>query len=193
MKFSPLLSRATLLSLVVATPAMAHTGHEAATGLLAGLTHPFTGLDHILAMLAIGAWAAMQKKPQQLSIPLTFLVFLGVGFSLAINGAVLPLIEQTIAASVLISGLIIGTTVRLPTAVSLVLTLLFALAHGQAHGLEAASHSALLFALGFMGSSAALLLTGMAAHTAFRSTTLRIAHVSGVLLTSIGGYLLLVA
>lgn len=193
MKFSPLLSSATFLSLLVAAPAMAHTGHGAATGLQAGLTHPFTGLDHMLAMLAIGVWAAMQKKSQQLSIPFAFLIFLGVGFALAINGAVLPFIEQTIAASVLIGGLIIATTARLPAAISLTLTMLFALAHGQAHGLEAASGSTLLFALGFIGSSAILHFTGMVALATNRWITPRITHYAGLMLAGIGSYLFLAA
>ncbi|MDX2424388.1 MAG: HupE/UreJ family protein [Amphritea sp.] len=193
MKFSPLLTSTALLSLFVAVPAMAHTGHITASSLQAGLTHPFSGLDHLLAMLAIGFWAAMQKRTHQLSIPFTFLAFLGLGFSLALNGAVLPLIEQTIAVSVLVCGLIIATTVRLPIAVSLTLTALFALAHGQAHGVETAAGSALLFAIGFMSSSALLHLAGMATFKASGWITPRITQLAGLMLASIGSYLLMAA
>lgn len=197
MKFSPLLTSTALLSLFVAVPAMAHTGHITASSLQAGLTHPFSGLDHLLAMLAIGFWAAMQKRTHQLSIPFTFLAFLGLGFSLALNGAVLPLIEQTIAVSVLVCGLIIATTVRLPIAASLTLTALFALAHGQAHGqahgVETAAGSALLFAIGFMSSSALLHSAGMATFKASRWITPRITQLAGLMLASIGSYLLMAA
>lgn len=193
MKFSPLLTSTALLSLFVAVPAMAHTGHITASSLQAGLTHPFSGLDHLLAMLAIGFWAAMQKRTHQLSIPFSFLAFLGLGFSLALNGAVLPLIEQTIAVSVLVCGLIIATTVRLPIAVSLTLTALFALAHGQAHGVETAAGSALLFAIGFMSSSALLHLAGMATFKTSRWITPRITQLAGLMLASIGSYLLMAA
>lgn len=192
MKLSPMItSSATLLSLLVAVPAMAHTGHDSATGLLAGLGHPFSGLDHMLAMLTIGFWAAMQKRPQQITIPATFMLFLGVGFFLAVNGMVLPLIEHTIALSLLICGLIIATATRLPASVSLILTALFACAHGQAHGVEVAAGSILLFATGFMTSSAVLHLTGMGIFKASRQLTPLLANIAGAGIAGMGSYLLI--
>ncbi len=192
MKISPMITTsAALLALMVSVPALAHTGHDSATGLQAGLAHPFSGLDHMLAMLAIGFWAAMQKKSQQITIPATFIVFLAIGFFMAVNGMVMPLIEHTIAASLLVCGLIIATATRLPASASLILTALFACAHGQAHGVEVAAGSMMLFATGFMTSSAVLHLTGMGIFKATRQLTPLLANIAGAGIAGMGSYLLL--
>ncbi|MBN0986126.1 HupE/UreJ family protein [Amphritea pacifica] len=192
MKLSPMImSSAALITLITAVPAMAHTGHSAGSGLQSGLLHPLSGLDHLLAMLAIGFWAAMQNRAQQISIPVTFILFLAVGFFMATGGVVLPLVEHTIAASVLVCGLIIATAVRLPAIATLTLTALFACAHGQAHGAEVSGASVLLFAAGFMSSSAILHLTGMGIFKASRTLTPRLAHIAGAVIASVGSYLLL--
>lgn len=138
--------------------AFAHPGHEAA-GLFSGLSHPLLGLDHLLAMLAIGIWAALQQDKIRLAIPLTFVGVMLAGFVLGVAGFVLPMVESGVALSVLLLGLIITLTARLPASASLVLTAVFALFHGYAHGAEA-SGSLALFAVGFSLTSLLLHLSG---------------------------------
>ncbi|MFD2838727.1 HupE/UreJ family protein [Azotobacter vinelandii] len=138
--------------------AFAHPGHGG-NGLIAGLLHPLGGLDHLLAMLAIGIWAAQQPRSLKLAVPATFLVALLGGFVLAMTGTGLPQVETGIALSVLLSGLLIACAARLPAPVALTLTAVFALFHGHAHGLEV-SGNPLGFAAGFLAASLGLLLGG---------------------------------
>ncbi len=140
------------------SPAMAfaHAGHDHA-GLMAGMAHPLFGLDHLLAMLAVGLWAAQQTGMLRWALPLTFMASMLLGGLLGFAGLQLPLLETGIAASVLAFGLLIAVAVRLPTALALSLTGLFALSHGVAHGLELpALTSPYGYAAGFLLATAML-------------------------------------
>lgn len=142
--------------------AQAHPGHVGDGALLAGLKHPLTGIDHMLVMLAMGAWSSQLQGRMRFALPLLFLGTLAIG---ALQ-PVLPVtaIEQGIAASVLILGLVLATSARLPFAASCVLAAGFALLHGMAHGLEAPGVTMpASFVLGFMFTSAMLQLIGAAA------------------------------
>lgn len=136
--------------------AFAHSGHEHA-GVLAGLAHPVFGLDHLLAMLAVGLWAAQQTGAACWALPLTFVASMLLGGLLGFAGMQIPLMETGIAGSVLAFGLLVAVAVRLPMALALGLTGLFALTHGVAHGLELpALVSPWSYALGFVIATAAL-------------------------------------
>ncbi|MBY4678243.1 HupE/UreJ family protein [Marinobacterium arenosum] len=156
-RIQPLLATGLLLA---STPALAHQAQDLSGGLWAGLSHPYNGLDHLLAMLAVGGWAALQSGHQRLTIPLTFMLMLAVGFVAALMGIHLPLLESGIASSVLVLGLLILTAARLPAIISLSLIALFALLHGFAHGSELGSAVALYFAGGFIVASLSLHLVG---------------------------------
>lgn len=151
-----------LTAALLITPglAFAHPGHEAG-GLVSGLTHPLLGMDHLLAMLAIGIWAALQQGRIKLAMPITFVGVLIAGFALGVAGVALPMVESGIALSVLLLGLIITVAARLPASAALALTSVFALFHGYAHGAEATGTLA-LFAIGFSATSALLHLSGIA-------------------------------
>ena len=190
MKFSPMIAAASLL---ITAPAMAHTGHETVSGLMAGILHPLTGLDHLLAMLAIGCWAAMQPAGMKKVVPLSFSLFLAGGFALALTGTVMPLIESTIAASLLVAGLLMATAIRLPVSVTLILTSLFALAHGQAHGLETGAASILLFGAGFIMTSTLLQFAGQTAYRQVNNAMPALIRSAGSLIALFGGYLLATA
>ncbi|MBR9882381.1 MAG: HupE/UreJ family protein [Oceanospirillales bacterium] len=140
-------------------PNLAFAHSTSAGGLGSGLLHPLTGLDHLLAMLAIGVWAASQSGRMRFAIPGAFMLSLILGFTLALSGFVLPHVESGIALSVLLLGMLIITAARLPRALALVLSAGFALFHGFAHGQEA-SGSLLAFAIGFMATSGLLHLCG---------------------------------
>ena len=136
---------------LIALPAAAHPGHAEASGFLAGLAHPFSGLDHLLAMLGIGMWSRKQEQP--LALPLTFIGMMALG-AFAQIGLAAP--DSWIAASVLLTGVLLASK-RLPPAVAMVVVGLFALLHGQAHGRELPGLSC---AAGYLLASAALLLLG---------------------------------
>lgn len=150
-----------LLLLGISGTAAAHPGH-ATSGLVAGLLHPFSGLDHLLAMVAVGLWAAQSGMRKLWLLPAVFMSLLAVGAGVALLFPALPLIETGIAASVLVLGLITALSLRLPTLLSISLTAAFGFMHGYAHGLEIpASASPLLYAAGFLLATAALHFSGI--------------------------------
>lgn len=115
---------------------LAHTFGAHGAGFAEGLTHPFLGLDHLLAMLAVGIWASQLGGPALWRLPLAFMAALAGGALLANLEIGSAVIETAIAGSVLVLGLLIAGAVRLRAAASLVLVATFALFHGHAHGLE---------------------------------------------------------
>jgi urease accessory protein len=142
--------------------AFAHAGHDHA-GLLAGLAHPVFGLDHLLAMLAVGLWAAQQSGAARWALPLCFVGSMLVGGLLGFNGLEIPRMESGIAASVLAFGLLVAVAIRLPMIVAIALTALFALTHGVAHGLELPEPASPWgYAAGFVLATAALHASGYA-------------------------------
>jgi urease accessory protein len=169
--------------------AFAHPGHGE-NGLIAGLLHPFGGLDHLLAMLAIGIWAALQPRALKLAVPAAFLAALLGGFALAVAGVGLPLVETGIALSVLLSGLLIAGAARLPAPLALTLSAAFALFHGHAHGLEA-SGSLAAFAVGFLASSLSLHLGGGLLATAVQQRLPLLARSAGAAIAASGALMMI--
>ena len=168
------------------TLAFAHTGHSTENALFSGLLHPLTGTDHLLAMLAIGIWAALQSvRSLKLAIPATFLAALLAGFVMGINALGLPMVETGIALSVLLLGLLVASAVRLPAGVSLALAAGFALFHGYAHGAEA-SGSLMLFAVGFLATSLMLHVGGVVLGEQLRARLPMIARGLGVAIAASG-------
>ena len=147
-----------LLAYVTILPvAEAHTFGSQGAGLIAGLTHPFVGLDHLLAMIAVGIWAGQLGGRAVWLIPLTFVSVMAAAATLASFGLLLPLMEPAIACSVLVLGLLIAGSVRLPTSVGVLLVSLFAVFHGYAHGLELPqAASPILYGAGFVLATALL-------------------------------------
>ncbi|WEF34807.1 HupE/UreJ family protein [Pseudoduganella chitinolytica] len=144
-----------LAALLYSGAALAHPGH--AEGALAGLLHPLTGLDHVLAMLAVGLWGAQLGGRAQWLLPAGFVACLALGGALGMAGYTLPLVEAGIVTSVLLLGMLIGFAVRLPVGAALAAVGVFALFHGFAHGSEMPAHdNGWLYALGFVAASAAL-------------------------------------
>lgn len=140
--------------------AFAHPGH-AESGLMAGVAHPLTGLDHLLAMFAVGLWAAQQKSSTRWMLPVMFVGCMLLGGLLGFDGMALPWLETGIATSVLALGLLVAVAARLPTIIALVITGVFGLAHGIAHGLELPEMSSPMgYALGFVLATSALHAAG---------------------------------
>lgn len=147
-----------LLAYVTILPvAEAHTFGSQGAGLMAGLTHPFVGLDHLLAMIAVGIWAGQLGGRAVWLIPLTFVSVMAAAATLASFGLLLPLVEPAITCSVLVLGLLIAGSVCLPTSVGALLVGLFAVFHGYAHGLELPqAASPILYGAGFVLATALL-------------------------------------
>lgn len=142
--------------------AQAHPGHTEMSGLASGLAHPLFGLDHLLAMLAVGLWGAQLGGSARWTLPLLFVAAMLAGGGLGMMGLGLPGVEQGIVASVVVLGLLLLAARRVPLAYSGVLVGAFALFHGHAHGTEMPVHSsAALYALGFAAATAALHAAGL--------------------------------
>ena len=145
------------------TNAMAHTGVGGPGDFLAGIIHPLTGLDHMLAMLAIGFWAALQGRKTGRLIPAAFLTMLLLGVVWGANGSVLVMVNPAITLSLLLLGLLLVLMLRVSAVIGVAIAGAFALFHGHAHGVEISAAVALLpFVLGLIGTSLFLHSTGYA-------------------------------
>jgi urease accessory protein len=157
------------LAAMSSSEAWAHTGHGAATGFVSGFAHSFGGLDHVLAMAAVGLWAGSLDRRAIIGLPASFLSAMALGFWAALIGSGVPMIEFGITASVL--GL--GLAVLLNLQPSLILAAgvcgLFGMFHGYAHGAEIApAVSAIDYGAGFLLASALLLGCGLGLQGAAR-------------------------
>ncbi len=122
--------------LLLAPAAYAHTHGATLGGFGNGLTHPFRGIDHLLAMLAVGLWASQLGGSAVWKVPLAFVVTLLLGAGIAVVGINLPFAETIIAASVVILGLVIALRWRAAPLLASLTVALFAVFHGYAHGIE---------------------------------------------------------
>lgn len=151
--------------LSAASPAFAHSGAHEHGSFMAGFVHPFSGADHVLAMVVVGLWAALLGGRALVAVPAGFVAAMVAGFGLALTGTSLPLVEPAILASVVVLGLCAAMAARLPAAVCAAIVGPFALFHGFAHGGEMAASSAPLYGLGFVGATALLHAAGIAGGT----------------------------
>ncbi len=173
--------------------AEAHTFGAQGAGLIAGLTHPFMGLDHLFAMIAVGIWAGQLGGRAVWIVPLTFVSILATAAGLGPLGFSVPLVEPAIACSVLVLGLLIAGSIRLPTIAGASLMGLFAMFHGYAHGLELPqAASPVLYGIGFI--LATTLLHGLGIGFARSSRHYKIMQrIAGCSLIVAGGLLLAAA
>jgi len=165
MKGAPLsasLPLAALLTLVPLTSALAHTGGGVALGLQSGLLHPITGLDHLVAMVAVGLWGAQLGNPAIWTLPITFPLVMALGGLLGVSGVPLPLTEPVVALSGIALGLLIALSVRAPLWVAAMVVGTFAIFHGYAHGRELPSAAdPTAYAVGFVVATGLLHLSGI--------------------------------
>ena len=133
MKQKLFLSAAALMAM--AGLAEAHTGHGA-TGFMHGFTHPFTGYDHITAMVAVGLFAAIIGGRARYLVPLSFVSMMMLGAVLALAGFSVPFVEAGITASMFVLGGVVLLRWRAPVALAMALCGFFAVFHGFAHGAE---------------------------------------------------------
>ncbi|MDP6706289.1 MAG: HupE/UreJ family protein [Alphaproteobacteria bacterium] len=158
----------------LATAASAHTGSGSAAGLTAGLGHPLLGLDHLLAMFAVGLWAARLGGRGLWLVPLAFLGLAGTGAVVAFLLPGLPVVELAIVASLAVLGGLLAFEVRLANVWAMALVGFFALFHGHAHGAEAALTGAWFgYGIGFLATTALLMAAGIAIERRLAAVSLR--------------------
>jgi urease accessory protein len=140
-----------------------HAGHDDG-GIGWGLLHPLTGLDHLLAMIAVGLWAVQLGGRALWLLPTAFLGAMTLGGAFGLAGAQLPFVEPMILASVLVLGALIAFAARLPLGLSAGIVALGAFFHGQAHGAEMSAGAGAWFAaLGVLLATALLHGAGIGA------------------------------
>ena len=161
-QFLQYLAISTALTLLLPTIANAHTGIGDTNGFIHGLEHPISGLDHILAMVAVGLWAVQIGGKALWLVPGTFVLAMAAGSVVGHFQIPFPGIEQGILASDFLLGILILMAARLPLALSTSIVGLLAIFHGYAHGAEIPeTASGLTYGVGFIVSTALLHLTGL--------------------------------
>ena len=171
--------------------AHAHVGVGPVHDLLHGLEHPFTGLDHLCAMLAVGIWAAQRGGRAIWLVPLSFVLVMMVGGELGMAGVRLPFVEPGIVLSLVVLGLLVATAARLPLSISVLIVALFAVVHGYAHGAEIpTAASGVTYAAGFMLATFCLLAAGLGFGLAMqRMQSSQVVRVAGAAIAVCGVYL----
>ena len=150
--------------------ALAHEETGQAAGFLSGLAHPVSGLDHVLAMIAVGLWGAVLGPPAIWVLPVAFPLVMALGGLMGLLGIPLPGVEIGIAVSAIVLGAMVLAELRPPLWLAAAIVAFFAVFHGHAHGRELpAGTSALLYSLGFVVATGLLHAVGILLGLAHRS------------------------
>jgi urease accessory protein len=196
------MSRSSMLGLAIVATAIlapgaawAHVGGGSTSSFNSGFLHPIGGLDHVLAMVAVGMFAANLGGRALWAVPLTFVVLMAGGGLLGIEKVAIPYVEAGIALSVVVLGLMVALQARWPVAAAMALVGVFAIFHGHAHGEEMPiDGSGAAYAAGFMIATAILHFAGVALGIALQqvgsSYWQRAAQLSGGAMTLAGVALL---
>lgn len=151
-----------LFLLILPMSASAHTEGGSVGGFLSGFKHPLTGLDHIVAMVAVGLWGAFLAGRAMWTLPVIFPMVMALGGALGVLGVPLPGVEQGIALSGVILGIMVACAARPPLWVAGCIVGIFAIFHGHAHGEELPeAANPITYAVGFVVSTGFLHLAGI--------------------------------
>ena len=172
--------------------AWAHVEKGSASGLLAGLHHPISGVDHVLAMVSVGLWGAQLGAPAVWLLPVTFPMVMAFGGMLGLAGVGLPGVEVGIAVSAVLLGVAVLAEWRPPLWAACVIVGFFAIFHGHAHGGELpAGASGVLYSIGFVAATGTLHAVGIGIGTIHRWSWGRAAlRLAGAGVASAGAYFL---
>ena len=178
-----------ILLALLPSPALAHSGHQTG-GFSAGVAHPFSGADHLLAMAALGLLAAQLGGRALWALPLAFVAAMLAGGMLGFAGAGFPAVEPLILASVIVLGAMVALALRAPMPVLIAMVVVFGAAHGWAHGAEGPATGIAAYAAGFALATALLHGAGLLAGRAIPVLALRgagvVAALSGTALAMVG-------
>lgn len=179
-------------TLALPASAFAHSGHALVYDCASGAAHPFHGWDHFAAMIAVGVWAAQMGGRARWLVPASFILVMTCAAALGARGFALPGVEPMIGASVLVLGVLIAATARLPLGASVVVVALFAAAHGFAHGAEIpAGANVLPYAMGFVLATTLLHAAGLSLGHLAQSRFAAIPRALGATCAVLGAALLL--
>ncbi|MGJ5048841.1 HupE/UreJ family protein [Bradyrhizobium oligotrophicum] len=184
---------AALLSLLTANPGFAHEQTGVSGGLASGLLHPLTGLDHLVAMVAVGIWGAQLGGAAIWILPVVFPLVMAFGAVLGILKIGLPVPELIIALSALVLGLAVALRVRVPFAIAAIIVAIFAIFHGHAHGIELpTAANPLAYGCGFVVATGLLHACGITIGALARwPGGKRIIQGVGAAIAALGGYFLI--
>ncbi|MFO0346084.1 MAG: HupE/UreJ family protein [Labrys sp. (in: a-proteobacteria)] len=167
--------------------ALAHTGHGDAAGFAHGFMHPLGVLDHLLAMVTVGLFAAALGGRALWAVPASFVAMMLVGGALGMAGLAMPFVENAILLSVIALGAVVALNMAPPVLVSVAIVGFFALFHGHAHGAEMpAGASGLGYAAGFVLATSLLHAAGLVAGLGFSRFGDRLARLAGGAVTVAG-------
>ena len=141
----------------------AHVGSGEVGGFLTGVQHPVSGLDHVLAMIAVGLWGAQLGSPALWMLPVAFPMMMACGGMLGLMGLPMPGVEVGIAVSAVVLGVMVLAEARPTLSATLAIVAFFAVFHGHAHGTELPEgQSGLLYSMGFVMATGCLHGVGIA-------------------------------
>ena len=170
---------AVVILTVAASPALAHTVAGPVSGLSAGFGHPLGGVDHVLAMVAVGILAAQLGGKSVWFVPASFIGMMIVGGLLGINGLAIPLVEIGIVGSVVVLGLVIAVGRHMRMGLAMALVGLLAVFHGHAHGTEMpVSASGIEYGIGFVIATTGLIAMGVGLRVGGQKIADRIAPIA---------------
>lgn len=185
-----------ILGVLLLSPSLAHAHvlQGDPTGLHHGFMHPFSGLDHILAMIAVGLWASQLGGRSTWMVPASFVGVMTIGGVLGASGVQVPFVETGIIVSILFLGLLVMAAIRMPVWAGMLIVGVFAIFHGHAHGAEMpATLSGFAYGAGFVMATALLhgigLSAGFLAQRSASTSSLRgvsLLRVSGACIVVLG-------
>jgi urease accessory protein len=186
---------AVAIALALSRSAAAHTAAAPGFGLQSGFLHPVTGLDHLVAMVAVGLWGAQLGSPAIWALPIAFPLIMTLGGVVGIAGAQLPFAEAIVALSGIVLGVLVALRVRLPLVAAVLIVGTFAIFHGYAHGRELPQAAdPLAYAIGFVVATGMLhvcgILIGLTMHWPYGEHVVR---ACGVAIGGVGLYFLVAA
>jgi urease accessory protein len=151
-----------LASAMLSTPVFAHSENGVAIDFWGGFTHPISGLDHVVAMVAVGLWGSFLGVPAIWVLPVVFPLVMAVGGALGVVGMPLPGVETGIALSAILLGAMVAFAAQPPIWIAAVLVGAFAIFHGHAHGEELPiGADAVAYSMGFVFATGLLHLSGI--------------------------------
>ena len=143
--------------LLLPSTVFAHVGSGNTGGFLTGMQHPISGLDHVLAMIAVGLWGAQLGAPALWLLPVAFPMMMAFGGMFGLLGLPLPGVEVGIAVSAIVLGIMVCLEMRPALWFSLAIVAFFAIFHGHAHGTELPQgQSGILYSMGFVMATGCL-------------------------------------
>ncbi|ACP21849.1 conserved hypothetical protein; putative [NiFe]-hydrogenase/urease accessory HupE/UreJ family protein (plasmid) [Sinorhizobium fredii NGR234] len=154
----------TALAIITASlpgQALAHSGNDHVHGVASGLLHPFSGVDHLLAMIAVGLIAGRLGGSALFRLPLAFVSAMVAGAAYVLTGVTVPLVEAAVITSVILLGAALIANANIPATLAITGAATFGFFHGFAHGTEGPAAAPLGHILGFIGGTVILHITGM--------------------------------